>query len=858
MKLGKNKKNTDDKKTFFNGAWKEVELIGEGSYGKVYKAKKEEFGVVTYSAIKQIEIPKMDSEIKNLKSEGMTNAEITKYFEKSVGKWVEEINFMAIFKDSENIVNIEDYEVLPKEKNIGWIINIRMELLNNLESYIYEHNITDKDILKMAIDVTNALEDCEENNVVHRDIKPDNIFVNKKGVYKVGDFGIAKKIETSASNMSKKGTDNYMAPELYKNERGNKTVDIYSLGIMLYRFFNYNRLPFLPDYPNEITPEARENALYMRIAGEKMYPPINAPREIAEIILKACNYYSKDRYQSATELKEDLQRVYQGITKSTILFNYNEKQMEKLYKENTKSNGHDATISVLTGTNTNNGTKIKEEEKSKESTEIVEKNDIEKKEDKLVDKELTISEEEDKKENIEKETKVSEKSNNKKEEVSEEKQEEIEGKEPVKKVKKEKTKKEKKEKIVTAIKSKKEIKLKNNKHIIIGSIILLLIIVLVLFFIFRKPKEIYIIVPDVIKLESNVGSEMLTKKGFVIEYEYIETENEEDIDHILEQSIEANTKAKEGTLIKLKVAVSKEQVEVINVVGMTKEEAETKLKEIGLNVNITEQNSDTVDTGKVISQIIEAGTKVNKGAVIELLVSKGKKENKTQTKQKNWSNWVETLPQGVNSSNYNIETKKQYRSSTRTTKTVTEKDYRDPTKSKEVSDTNTAGWNVYDKKVEYIYDDKIYENNTNDVGLNKTKNSIDYKIISYERTYYDVDGTACLKENNTNGSPFVTPLIVNNYVACPDGYSGLGISGPLNYQPALKSIVQIYYNNVKVDIFVKKVQNGYTEKFQLRNYTQTTYYYEKWSDFGNWQDNAITSNNNTKVEERTLYRYKEK
>ena len=184
----KKKKKTKDSITFFNEQWKEVELIGEGSYGKVYKAKKEEFGIATYSAIKQIEIPQTKLEIQTLKTEGMTQDGITRYYEKSVQKWIDEIKFMSIFKDSENIVDIEDYEILKKKKEIGWIINIRMELLQNLDLYILEHNLTDREILKMAIDVATALEDCEAKDVIHRDIKPDNIFVNGKGVYKVGDF----------------------------------------------------------------------------------------------------------------------------------------------------------------------------------------------------------------------------------------------------------------------------------------------------------------------------------------------------------------------------------------------------------------------------------------------------------------------------------------------------------------------------------------------------------------------------------------------------------------------------------------------------------------------------------------------
>ena len=150
--------------------------------------------------------------------------------------------------------------------------------------------------------------------------------------------------------MSKKGTENYMAPELYKNEKGNKTVDIYSLGIMLYRFFNYNRLPFLPDYPNDITLESREEALYKRVSGEKMKAPQNATRDVAEIILKMCNYYPKDRYQSAIDLRKDLDIIYKEIKEPRLLFDLNEKQMNKIYNESEKVDIHEQTLSIFNNT----------------------------------------------------------------------------------------------------------------------------------------------------------------------------------------------------------------------------------------------------------------------------------------------------------------------------------------------------------------------------------------------------------------------------------------------------------------------------------------------------------------------------
>ena len=89
------------------------------------------------------------------------------------------------------------------------------------------------------------MEYCQCQNIIHRDIKPENIFVSRFGEFKLGDFGIARELERTMSGLSKKGTYSYMAPEMYKGEAYDSRVDIYSLGIVLYKLRNHNRLPFI-------------------------------------------------------------------------------------------------------------------------------------------------------------------------------------------------------------------------------------------------------------------------------------------------------------------------------------------------------------------------------------------------------------------------------------------------------------------------------------------------------------------------------------------------------------------------------------------------------------------------------------
>ena len=235
-------------KTFFNGRWKVIEEIGKGTTGTVYKAVNNRGGVSSYSAIKEILLPKDKKEILNMYSQGATDSDITEYFENKANEWIaKEVNFLEQFKGNPNIVAIEDHDVLERKDMLGRIVVIRMELLETLEDYILTHKVTDKEILKMGLSILNALVDCEEKKVLHRDIKPQNVFVNKNKIFKLGDFSESKEIQETVSNMTQRGTPNYMAPELYKGERGSKSIDTYSLGIMLYQYFNNNRLPFMPE-----------------------------------------------------------------------------------------------------------------------------------------------------------------------------------------------------------------------------------------------------------------------------------------------------------------------------------------------------------------------------------------------------------------------------------------------------------------------------------------------------------------------------------------------------------------------------------------------------------------------------------
>ena len=111
-----------------------------------------------------------------------------------------------------------------------------------------------------------------------------------------------------------------MAPEVYRGEAYGPSVDMYSLGTVLYRLLNDNRAPFLPDYPIQITHNSREAALAKRISGAKLPTPKNADGRLAEIILKACAYDPKDRYSSPMIMRQDLEEIFYSRNDSPMIY----------------------------------------------------------------------------------------------------------------------------------------------------------------------------------------------------------------------------------------------------------------------------------------------------------------------------------------------------------------------------------------------------------------------------------------------------------------------------------------------------------------------------------------------------------
>ena len=311
--------------------WHVVRRLGGGSYGDVFQIYKDNYGIRVYAALKVIQINNNLAEVTVPQSNAaaihndsalngwqQNNTSNGKYRENDIPEvFTNEIRIMEALRGAPNIVVIDDFSF--RKGAYTSTLYVRMELLTSFEEVMitrHKNNtpFTIAEVLKVGRDVCTALMYCEQRGIIHRDIKPANLFVDAFGNYKVGDFGVSKRMETvhASHTMTGIGTISYMAPEIFAGQSYNNTVDIYALGMVLYQLLNNGRVPFLPAY-GAYTAQDFDNANYRRLRGEEVPPltGVQAGGEIIDaqlngIVCKACKADSHGRFRTAKELNDAL------------------------------------------------------------------------------------------------------------------------------------------------------------------------------------------------------------------------------------------------------------------------------------------------------------------------------------------------------------------------------------------------------------------------------------------------------------------------------------------------------------------------------------------------------------------------
>lgn len=254
-----------------------IEKIGEGGMATVYKAK--------------CNILKRYVAVKVLRDEFTTDEEFIKRFNTEAQS--------AASLTHPNIVSIYD---VGHEENIYYIV---MELVQGktLKDIINEDGTLPwKWALNVSIQVASALEMAHRNSIVHRDIKPHNIIITEDGIAKVTDFGIAKAVSNSTITAfgTTIGSVHYFSPEHARGGYTDAKSDLYSLGVVMYEMVT-GKVPFDADTPVSVA---------LKHMQEDPVPPIelnpHLPEAVNKIILKALKKDPMLRYQTATELLQDL------------------------------------------------------------------------------------------------------------------------------------------------------------------------------------------------------------------------------------------------------------------------------------------------------------------------------------------------------------------------------------------------------------------------------------------------------------------------------------------------------------------------------------------------------------------------
>ena len=264
--------------TILDNRYEMLEVIGVGGTAVVYKAKCHRLN--RYVAVKI------------LKEEYAQDEEFRRKFH-------DEAQAVAMLSHP-NIVNVYD---VSRSGSIEYIV---MELIDGitLKEYLSRRGqLSPKEVTVFATQIARALEHAHSHNIIHRDIKPQNIMLLRDGTVKVADFGIAH--FTNNDNTYCKGeaigSVHYVSPEQAKGSFVDNRTDLYSLGVVMYEMIT-GRLPFEGDTPVSIALQHINSiALPPSIFAE------NVPPQLEEITMKAMNPSLSKRYTSAAQILKDLE-----------------------------------------------------------------------------------------------------------------------------------------------------------------------------------------------------------------------------------------------------------------------------------------------------------------------------------------------------------------------------------------------------------------------------------------------------------------------------------------------------------------------------------------------------------------------
>ena len=479
-----------------NGRYKIQSLIGTGGMAAVYLAKDLILDRLVAIKVLRLDFRQNDDAMRRFRREALSATQLT----------------------HPNIVGVYD---VGQSQEMNYIV---MEYVEgtDLKDYIRQKGALHPiEAVRIMMQIVSAIAAAHQNRIIHRDIKPQNILIDKEGNVKITDFGIAVALSDTSLTQTNTllGSVHYLSPEQARGGMATIQTDIYALGIVLYELLT-GKVPFDGESAVSIALKHFQEPLPTIVN-----PTAMVPQSLENIVLKATAKDPMHRYKSCYEMFQDLKTCLD----STRL--YEKKFVPASFSGETK---------VLTPIHTQ---KVKAIQTSKEIPVV---------------------------------------------EMDEEK--------PVKK--------------------------KRKWPWLILLLLISIIGIMAFVFLQSSPKEVQ--VPDVTNLtEAAAKTKLADAKLNVTDVIQVKSDEIES-GKVIETNPKAGSTVKEKSKITIKVSSGKEAVTVKDYRNKTYEAARDELKKLGFTVEKQEENSDSVESGKVISQSIAPNQKVEgKDPVITLVVSKG-------------------------------------------------------------------------------------------------------------------------------------------------------------------------------------------------------------------------------------------
>lgn len=585
---------------FIDDRYEIVGKIGAGGMSDVYKAKDHTLGrFVAIKVLKQ--------------------------------EFSEDVNFVTKFRteaqsaaglEHPNIVNIYD---VGSQEGMYYIIMEYVEGIT-LKTYIEKKGqLTFKEAISIAIQVGRGIEAAHKKNIIHRDIKPQNIMISTEGKVKVMDFGIARAATSNTINSDVMGSVHYSSPEQARNGFVDGRSDIYSLGIVMYEMVT-GRVPF----DGDTTVAVAIQHLQEEMVAPSAYAP-NLPVSLEKIILKCTQKNADRRYQTMGDLLLDLKKSLINPDEDFVTLvdpnvggetrKYNDEDLERIKKE-AESVYYDPQEEA------------KEDEDDEEEEEESE-GELNPKMEKAMSIAgivagviivgiviwliLSVS-------GIVKFGSSSKKDDTKEATKTEKDSEQVEmidvtgmtyeeAKKALNKIDlgikdggTQASEKYDAGEIISQSEDKRDMIKKNTTIVVVMS---------------SGVGEVS--VPDVKGLDETSAINKLQDNGFKYSRDYANSDTVAS-GQVISQTPDVGAKAKKGDSISIVVSQGKAPVVVPKVVGKSETDARNELSGAGLTVtSVTKENSDTVAAGNVISQSIADGKYVDAGSNISLVISDGPK-----------------------------------------------------------------------------------------------------------------------------------------------------------------------------------------------------------------------------------------